>query len=62
MSAVRGKPQLVEIDEDLLTAVKAEAKRLGITYRAFFEAGLERQLKASRKIDAAETEGLQIAG
>ena len=59
MSAVRGKPQLVEIDEDLLKAVKAEANRRGMTYRAFFEAALARELKASRKVKTPEQ--LQLA-
>ncbi|MFI7531650.1 hypothetical protein [Nocardia salmonicida] len=59
MSAVRGKPTLVEIDEALLAAVKAEAKRLGMTYRAFFESALTRELKASKRVEGAEQ--LQIA-
>lgn len=59
MTAVRGKPQLVEIDEDLITAVKAEAKRRGLTYRAFFEAALARELKVSKKVKAPEQ--LQLA-
>lgn len=60
MSAVRGKPQLVEIDEPLLHAVKAEANRRGMTYRAFFESALARELKASKKIE--QSEQLKIAG
>lgn len=60
MSAVRGKPQLVEIDETLLSAVKAEANRRGMTYRAFFEAALSRELKVSRKVKAPEQ--LKLAG
>ncbi|MFB7837790.1 hypothetical protein [Streptomyces sp. NPDC056056] len=60
MGAVRGKPQLVEIDETLLSAVKAEANRRGMTYRAFFEAALTRQLKASRKVEVPEQ--LKMAG
>lgn len=59
MSAVRGKPTLVEIDEAILAAVKAEAKRLGMTYRSYFESALARELKASKRVKAAEQ--LQIA-
>lgn len=59
MSAVRGKPQLVEIDENLLTAVKAEANRRGLTYRAFFEAALTRELKVSKRVKTPEQ--LQLA-
>jgi len=59
MSAVRGKPQLVEIDETLLVAVKAEAKRLGMTYRAFFESALSRELQVSQQVSTPEQ--LQIA-
>lgn len=60
MSALRGKPQLVEIDETLIKAVKAEASRRGMTYRAFFESALARELKASRKVK--EPEQLKLAG
>ncbi|MGW5518693.1 hypothetical protein [Nocardia africana] len=59
MSAVRGKPQLVEIDEDLLKSVKAEAKRRGLTYRAFFEAALARELKVSQEVETPDQ--LQLA-
>ncbi|MFJ2839991.1 hypothetical protein ACIO52_31915 [Nocardia sp. NPDC087230] len=59
MSAVRGKPQLVEIDEALLSAVKAEAKRLGMTYRAYFESALTRELKVSKRTKTPEQ--LQLA-
>lgn len=44
MSAVRGKPFLVEIDPPLLAAVKAAAKDRGWTYRAYFEEALRREL------------------
>lgn len=59
MSAVRGKPTLVEIDEAILVAVKAEAKRLGMTYRRFFELALEHELKVSKQVTTPEQ--LQIA-
>ncbi|MBF6072701.1 hypothetical protein [Nocardia farcinica] len=62
MTARRGKPQLVEIDEDLLAAVKAEAKRRGLTYRAFFESALSHELEVSRRIEVVEAEQLKIAG
>ncbi|AXK90050.1 hypothetical protein SAMN05421776_13013 [Nocardia farcinica] len=62
MTARRGKPQLVEIDEDLLAAVKAEAKRRQMTYRAFFESALTRELEVSRRIEVVEAEQLKIAG
>ncbi|GAB2683422.1 hypothetical protein [Nocardia goodfellowii] len=58
MSARRGKPTLVEIDDDLLSSVKAEAQRRGMTYRAFFEAALARELKVSKKVPEDQ---LQIA-
>ncbi|WP_181724224.1 hypothetical protein [Nocardia gipuzkoensis] len=60
MTAVRGKPQLVEIDEALLKAVKAEANRRGMTYRAFFESALARELKVSKKVKVPEQ--LKMAG
>lgn len=47
MRETRGKPTLVEIDETLLAAVKEEARRRGITYRAFFHAALARELDAA---------------
>lgn len=50
---------MVEIDEALLAAVKAEAKRLGMTYRSYFESALTRELKASKRVKGAEQ--LQIA-
>lgn len=54
MSAVRGKPQLVEIDEILLAEVKAEARRLGLTYRAYFENALARELSVSKTVPSPE--------
>lgn len=60
MTAVRGKPQLVEIDEDLLLAVKAEARRRGLTYRAFFESALTRELEVSKAIPTPEQ--MKLAG
>lgn len=47
MRETRGKPTLVEIDETLLAAVKEEARRRGITYRAFFHSALARELDAA---------------
>ncbi|WP_331764070.1 hypothetical protein OG225_43540 (plasmid) [Nocardia sp. NBC_01377] len=60
MSAVRGKPQLVEIDETLLAEVKAEAQRLGMTYRAYFESALTREVQVSKNV--ATPEQLRLAG
>ncbi|WP_306358975.1 MULTISPECIES: hypothetical protein [unclassified Nocardia] len=58
--STRGKPQLVEIEEQLLKAVKEEAKRRGITYRAFFEAGLRAEL-ARPSVSGSAHEELRIA-
>ncbi|MGV9823379.1 hypothetical protein [Nocardia xishanensis] len=60
MSTTRGKPTLVEIEETLLAAVKEEARRRGITYRAFFHAALARELEASA--DLKTPEQLKLAG
>ncbi|MEU2258555.1 hypothetical protein ABZ540_35925 [Nocardia xishanensis] len=59
-STTRGKPTLVEIEETLLAAVKAEAQKRGITYRAFFHAALARELAASMNLETPEQ--LKLAG